>query len=123
MICLQSVPFHSMYSLNLQTSLKRIQESLIVPSQLADAGPEQTQGTERKVCVSSRAPRHVQQSWKSRKDLEGIGRGLSQAIIRAFVRRFMLCNINIITSSSETAVKMDTKLIIASAVILVFIVS
>jgi hypothetical protein len=51
MICLQSVPCHSIYNLNLQTSLKRIQESLIVSSQLTDAGPEQTQRTEGKVRV------------------------------------------------------------------------
>jgi len=50
-MCLQPVSCHSVYNLKLQTSLKRIQDNLIVadPSQLTEADIQQTDGRRHKV--------------------------------------------------------------------------
>ena len=54
-MCLQPVSCHSVYNLKLQTSLKRIQDSLIVadPSQLTEADTQQTDSRRHKVCSCS----------------------------------------------------------------------
>jgi hypothetical protein len=52
-MCLRLVSRHYIYNQKLQTSLKIIQESLIVPTHFAEAGPDQTERTKGKVCLSS----------------------------------------------------------------------